>query len=63
MQEFLKRVKSGAWVAFGGFVATLLTLTLQHIDAFDLSENGKLFAVILLTAIVTQITKWLNTKK
>ena len=62
MNELQKRFTSGLWVAFGGFVTVVITLTLEHIEVFNLSETEKTMALILGTAIVTQITKYLNTK-
>lgn len=58
-----KRVKGAVWVAFGGFISTLATLTLNKMGDFDLGPNAKLAITLGLTAVVTQITKWLNTKK
>lgn len=60
MREFYKRIKSGLWIALAGFISTILTLALQNIDAFKLDPTMQAIVVILLTAITSQITKYLN---
>ena len=62
MQEFYKRIKSGLWVALAGFIATLLTLIAQNIDAFKLDPTTQAIVIIFLTAVTSQITKYLNKK-
>lgn len=46
-----KRIKGGAWVAFGATIATLIA------ERLELPEE---ITVILLTALITQVTKYLN---
>jgi hypothetical protein len=60
MEELVKRIKSGAWVALGGFVVTVISLALENIGVFELTQQEQAIVVILGTAIVTQITKYLN---
>lgn len=62
MEELLKRIKGALWVSAAGFIATAITLTLQYISVFNLTEQQQAIAIILGTATVSQITKWLNTK-
>lgn len=62
MEELLKRIKSAGWVALAGFIATAITLTIEYIDVFNLTAQQQALAVIFGTAIVSQITKWLNTR-
>lgn len=57
------RIRSGAWIAFASFVATVLLLVIENIASFGLSEVTQAVIVILLTAIVSQITKALNSEK
>lgn len=61
-EQLQKRFSSGLWVAFGGFITLVITLTLENIEAFNLTEAEKAVVLILGTAVVTQITKYLNTK-
>jgi hypothetical protein len=63
MEELFKRIKGGLWVAFAGFMATAITLLLQNLDVLNLTPGAEAIIVILGTAIVSQITKFLNTKK
>lgn len=63
METLIKRIKGGAWIAFAGFVATLFGLVIENVDALELSVRQEALLVILLTAIISQITKYLNTKK
>lgn len=59
----LKRFKSGIWIAIAGVVGTALTILLESIDRFELGELPKMIAVIILTALISQITKAINTSK
>lgn len=64
MKKLPKRVRAGMWIAFAGFVSTVCTLFLAEIDSFaSLSGETKTVVYILLTAVVSQVTKHLNTKK
>ena len=57
------RIRAGAWIAFATFVATVLSLVIENIASFGLSEITQAIMVILLTATVSQITKALNSEK
>jgi hypothetical protein len=60
MEQLLKRIKSAGWIALAGFIATIIGLTLEHIDALNLGQTEKTIALIIGTAVVSQITKYLN---
>lgn len=61
MNEVLKkRLKAGAWVILGTAVAGILTLLLENINEFGLSEPYKVLATAVLAGTITQITKYLN---
>ena len=60
MEEFIKRIKAGLWVATGGFVVTTLGVVLQNLDLLHLTDFEKVMYTAVLTGIVTQVTKWLN---
>ena len=62
MEQLIKRFKSGAWIGFAGIVSTVFLLVIENISRFDLSESQRAITVIVLTSIVAQITKWLNTR-
>ena len=61
-KELKKRLIGGLWVTFAGFMATAIGLFLQHIDAFSLNQTEKTLYLIIGTAIVSQITKYLNSR-
>ncbi len=61
--ELKNRLLSGWWVFGVGVVSTLITLASQNIEAFELSPLAQTLTVLVLTAIGTQITKYLNNLK
>ena len=61
-EELKKRVKSGSWIVLAGFVVTALSLLIERLDVFQLTEVEKTLLFVVGTALVSQITKWLNTK-
>lgn len=58
-----KRIKGSLWVAFAGFTVTVFGLVLENLDALNLTESQQLTALIVGTAIVSSITKQLNSAK
>ena len=61
MNETLKkRFKSGLWIILAGTVAQILTLVLENIGEFGMSANYVAILTVVLTAIVSQITKYIN---
>lgn len=59
MEQFKKRLKSFIWrtsIATGLFLTAYIT---TNIEELGLSQIG----VLLLTFIVAEITKWLNSKE
>jgi len=62
MENLIRRVKSGSWVALGGTITVTIGMFLEHIEVFELSDKQEIIALIIGTAIVTQITKVLNQK-
>ena len=60
MEQLFKRIKGGLWVAFAGFISTALTLVLQNLDVLNLSPGMEALVVIVGTAAISQITKYLN---
>jgi len=61
-KELLKRVKAGLWIILSGTVAQVLTLLGQNIGMFNLTQTEQAVAVIAITAITSQITKYLNSR-
>jgi len=60
MNYIVSRLKSAGWVGFAGVFSTVLLLVIENISAFDISDQSKAITVIVLTAIVSQITYYLN---
>jgi len=60
MKELIKRIKSGVWVAGASFLVTVVGLILQNIGVFNLTPTEAVIATALGTALVSQITKYLN---
>ena len=60
MKELFKRIKGAVWVSFAGFVVVVIGLVLENLDTLNLTEVQTTIAIILGTAIVSQITKHLN---
>lgn len=61
--DYLKtRIKSGFWVAAMGFLAVLIGLVIQNIGQFEIPAPWDTVLLIILTAILSQISKWINTK-
>ena len=60
MEELLKRIKGGLWVALAGFIITVIGLVLENISVLNLGETEKVVVMILGTALISQITKYLN---
>lgn len=60
MDYIVNRLKSGAWVGFAGLASTVFLLVIENISSFDISDQSKAITVIVLTAIVSQITYYLN---
>ena len=58
--QLSKRTKGCLWITLAGIISTILLLVVENIGMFQLTDNWKLIVVILGTAIVSQITKWLN---
>ena len=63
MNYLRRRLKSGAWIGLAGLVSTVFLLVIENISSFELSEATQAVIVIILTAAVSQITKYLNTEK
>lgn len=63
METLVKRLKSATWTAFAGFVVVVIGLVIENLNDFNLTEAQKTFALIIGTAIISQITKTLNTRK
>jgi hypothetical protein len=63
MNELYLRIKSGAWVAGAlTFVLVVLELVVENADRFELSDFWKGAVIVLSTATMTQITKYLNNR-
>jgi hypothetical protein len=63
MKTLYKRISGGLWIALAGALATILGLVVENVDALELSDTVSSLLVITLTAIISQITKQLNSKK
>ncbi len=60
MNYIEKRIKSWGWVGLAGVISTVLLLVIENISRFNLSETTQAITLIVLTATVSQITKYLN---
>lgn len=60
MEYLIKRIKSAGWIALAGFIATIIQISIENIDAFQLTDSQQAIALIVGTAIISQITKYLN---
>jgi len=60
--EFKKRLFAGLWVVGASTLAFLLTSLTQFLGALDLTGSPQWYglAVIILTAVISQVTKYLN---
>jgi uncharacterized membrane protein len=63
METLIRRIKGGAWVALAGAIVTIITLVVENLDALALTDVQQTWALIIGTAIVSSITKQLNTAK
>lgn len=63
MEQLIKRLKGAAWTAFAGLVVVVIGLVLENLNAFNLTEVQATYAMIIGTAIISQITKHLNSAK
>ncbi len=62
--DYLKtRIKSGFWIALAGFITVLLGLVIQNIGKFEIPAPYDTITMIFCTAIISQLTKWLNEGK
>jgi hypothetical protein len=57
-----KRIKGGLWVSLAGTLAIVLSLVIENVAMFELSDNMKLIVVLVATAIISQITHYLNNR-
>ena len=60
MKQLYKRIRGGAWIAFAGFFVTVVGLALENLDVFQLTETQGTIVLIIGTALISQITKYLN---
>ena len=60
MEELKKRLKSGAWVSFAGFLVTAIGIILEQLEVFELTPIEQAIAIALGTGLISQITKYLN---
>ncbi|MBT6053329.1 MAG: hypothetical protein HOG49_41580 [Candidatus Scalindua sp.] len=63
METLVKRIKGAAWVSAAGFIVVVIGLVLENLDALELTGVQQTWMMIVGTAIVSQITKYLNTAK
>jgi hypothetical protein len=61
--QISKRIKGGLWVSLAGTLAVVLSLVVENVGMFQLSDNMKVLVVIFGTGIISQITKYLNRNK
>lgn len=61
--ELTTRFKAGLWICLAGAVASVLNLVIENVAMFKLSEFGQAILIIVLTAIISQITKYVNSER
>jgi ABC-type microcin C transport system permease subunit YejB len=63
MQELKTRFTSGLWIAGAAFTVSVLINVINNVDQLKVDEAWKSVIVVVGTAVVSQITKYLNKKK
>lgn len=64
-EELIKRIKGFGWGALGAGLFAVLTFVSGNLDLIEmtnLSSEIKIFLIGAITALINQITKYLNSK-
>ena len=57
------RIKAGMWIALASFISEVCQLVLDNLTSLDVSPIVSLLIGAVLTAVISQVTKYLNSQK